>query len=354
MRPTDRRAFSILAWVLVLCGLTLSVSHAANLKYVQEVVWPTDIHAFQHMETGPIDVALIGSSRTTFGLAPTAIDACLGREIGRSATTYNLSRVFSSMFTEQGLFRELLVGEKVPEVVVVEVAPEILMDRHHEHTYNMETQASLADLPECLRSVRTVDDLVACARAPLRGIENIALLLEGDYRDVNHLTWMMRYHRGGQFCFGSRACDDHNAAYATRLEPRWRIRVHRILPTVTATRFGSSRVGEGQGHRALLELIGLARDRGVRLVLLNMPVHQRYQDEIPPEADAAYRDYLDEIAETYGVLWYDANTPAWRGDRESFQDADHLDAEGALKLSTELCTEVLAPMLRPGGTQNWK
>ncbi len=355
MSPIDRRAAAILGWCAAILGLALTVSDALGLKYSQEIVWPTDLTAFQHIETGPIDVALIGSSRTTFGLAPTAIDACLSDTLARPTTTYNLARVFASMATERSVARDLLVGEHIPALAVVEIAPEILAARHHEHTYNTASQVDLADVPACLSMVRSADDLIACSRAPVRGVENLAWLLSGERADINHLNWMMIHQRGGQFCFGSAVCEEHNRRFEGPLRNRWQMRIERILPTLTEERFGDWRIGAGQGHEALLELIAESRERGYDLLLVNMPVHQVYLDEIPPEDYAAYLDYITALSEEHGVPIFDANTPQWNHARDRFYDPDHLSSSGALLLSRALCARI-APMLRKesSATPSWK
>lgn len=335
---------ALLGWCAALCALALTISEAANLKYAQALVWPTDLYAFQQIETGPIDVALIGSSRTTFGLAPTAIDSCLQRARRQPSTTYNLSRVFASMSTERIVARDLLDGERVPRVAVIEVAPETLAARHHEHTYNTASQVGIPDLPGCITEARSIDDLTACSRAPFRGVENLAWLISGERSDINHLRWMMLQQRGGQWCFGSPVCAAHNQRFATVLKPRWQMRLDRVLPNLTEERFGDWSLGEGQGHEALVSLIEEADERGYELLLLNMPVHQLYLDEIPEEAYAEYLAYLDEISREFGVKLHDANSPSWNAARQLYHDPDHLNAAGALQLSNELCG-VLTGML---------
>ena len=340
MSPTDRRAAAILGWCAAVLGLALLVSDALGLKYNQEIVWPTDLYAFQHIDTGPIDVALIGSSRTTFGLAPTAIDACLSERLGRQTTTYNLARVFASMATERSVVETLLVGPRKPKLAVVEIAPEILADRHHEHTYNTASEAGLREVPECLSMVRSPDDLVACSRPALRGVENLAWLLSGTRTDINHLNWMMIHQRGGQFCFGSPECQEHNQRFGLPLHNRWQMRLEQVLPTLTEDRFGDWEISDGQGHTALLALIAAARTQGYTLLLINMPVHQLYQDKIPPEDYAAYLDYIAEISAQHDVPVFDANTPKWNQSRSRFYDPDHLSPSGALRLSKGLCRRI--------------
>ena len=182
-----------------------------------------------------------------------------------------------------------------------------------------------------------------------------AWLLSGERADINHLNWMMIHQRGGQFCFGSAVCEEHNRRFEGPLRNRWQMRIERILPTLTEERFGDWRIGAGQGHEALLELIAESRERGYDLLLVNMPVHQVYRDEIPPEDYAAYLDYITALSEEHGVPIFDANTPQWNHARDRFYDPDHLSSSGALLLSRALCARI-APMLRKesSATPSWK
>lgn len=345
MTPADRHALALGGWSAGLVALALLVSHVFGLRYVQAVVWPTDLYAFTQLPDAPVDVALVGSSRTTFGLAPTALDPCLSRASGRTIRSVNLARVYANMLTETILVDDLLWGDRRPEVVVVEVAPEILNARHHEHTYNMATSVDLERVPVCLASVRHPDDLVACARAPLRGVETVARFLSGTARDVDHLTWMMVHQRGGQFCFGSAVCETHNARFTRRLGGRWDARLDHVLPTVAAERFASWEIDRGPHHDALQALVADTAAADIDLVLLNMPVHALYQAEVPAAADAEFRQLLRDLDAAHPhVTVFDANTPQWRQRRAAFHDPDHLGAEGARTLSGELCG-VVAPLL---------
>ena len=92
---TTAHGLRILAWLLTMCiGLSIAV-RAAGLKYVQGIIWPTDLHSFRLMEIPPdsVDVVVMGSSRASFAITPSSLDLCLGRELGRPTRTYNLDNV---------------------------------------------------------------------------------------------------------------------------------------------------------------------------------------------------------------------------------------------------------------------
>ena len=66
--PTPR-GLAVLGWlVAMLVALSLG-TRAAGLKYVQGVIWPSDLNTFRYLPTDvPIDVAILGSSAGGWGL----------------------------------------------------------------------------------------------------------------------------------------------------------------------------------------------------------------------------------------------------------------------------------------------
>ena len=343
-RAASARGAAVLAWIALGAAYALALSEAAGLKYLQEIIWPTALYTYERAALGGVDVALVGSSRASFGLAPTALDPCLQERLGRPIRSVNISRVYADIITERILVRDLLEASP-PEVLVVEMAPEILNNRHHEATLNMAWNAGWQDTPACLRGARGSGELGVCARPLFRGVENLAQLIHGGYREDDHLSWMMLHHRGGQFCYGSAACEAHNADYRGALSWRWAARAHERLLDITEERFGDWAVGEGDAHAYLLDLLAWAEAADVAVRLVNMPVHALYQERVPPAAQATFAAYLDDLTRDRPADWYDANTPAWNAAEGIWIDPDHLDPVGAERLSRELCEAVIAPAL---------
>lgn len=341
----DRHAAAILGWVLVLVGVALGASRALGLKYAQEIVWPTALYTFSQMPAEPIDVAVVGSSRASFGLSPSAIDACLEDGLGRPTHTVNLSRVYASMTTEAIVARDLLVDQRAPEIVVFEVAPEILNSLHHDRGLNFAWNAGLSDLGACLWAVPGIDRIGTCARPLVRGVENLAEHLSRQVRNDDHLSWMMLHHGGGQFCYGSPDCATHNLAYTERLKRRWGNRMRRTIPTLRQDRFSEVEIGSGLAMDYLREAITTAEERGSTVVLVNMPVHTVYQEQIPRQVIADFR----RAVSTVDAAFYDANSPTWQQRRRErgrmWIDPDHLGPNGAKELSEQVCREVLLPRL---------
>ena len=118
-----------------------------------------------------------------------------------------------------------------------------------------------------------------------------------------------------------------------------------MVPIIASTRFARFQVGEGIAHDYLEQLIDWADESGAALVLVNMPVHQTYQQEIPPEMYADFLSYMRATAARRGVRFYDANDGAWQRSRRLFFDPDHLNDDGAVQISRQVCREVVVPAL---------
>ena len=85
------RGRRVLGWTVLLVLVLTAVLEGLGFRYVQNVVWPTDLVTFQHMDTGPLDVVILGSSRASFAFSPTAIDRCLASELGGATRSVNLA-----------------------------------------------------------------------------------------------------------------------------------------------------------------------------------------------------------------------------------------------------------------------
>ncbi len=121
----------MLGWLLAMLLLLSFATRAAGLKYVQGVIWPSDLNTFRHLPTDvPIDVAILGSSRASFDLPPSALDRCLGEKLGRPTRTVNLARAYANSSTLRSIAADLLVGPRTPKLVLLALEAESL-DAHN-------------------------------------------------------------------------------------------------------------------------------------------------------------------------------------------------------------------------------
>ncbi|HJN77062.1 MAG TPA: hypothetical protein QGF58_24270 [Myxococcota bacterium] len=322
---------------------TSAATEAAGLRYVQNIVWPSDIFSFQHGVEGPLDVVVFGSSRGSFGVSPTALDACLSDTLGRQTRSVNLSRVYSTGLTWEHLARDVLVSDRVPKLLVIGVTAEALNDNNHKNFRIFALEGRVADVPEMLAEARNVRTVIGALEPVARGPETLALLLSGRFDEEQRLRWMMTHHRGGQFCFGDPTCPDQNEAFSKLSSYRWAKWSTERQGLATAGRFGDWETGEGLNHRRMLETLQWADDNGVAVLFVNMPLHPQFFRVIPGDVYSAHVQAVLEM-EGAGVEVWDGNLSTWRSDKEHWLDPDHLDASGSAIFSAELCEQV-APIL---------
>lgn len=337
----------VIAWCLVFgLGATL-VARALGLEYLQGVIWPTDLNTFSRLPTAePIDVAVLGSSRASFGLPPSALDACLSQRLGRSTRSVNLARAFATTPTFLDQAEELLEGERTPEVLLLAIGPEALDPHNHQNAAMMAQQADLEDIPSSILQVRTLNEAFASLRPLFRGSENLAILLSGRHRSEQRLRWMMTFHGGGQYCYGSTFCDRNNHDVETVLAEQWDEAERRILPNLAAERFSDYAAGTGRADRATQQLVAWARANDVTLAIVNLPLHNQFMGAMPEGVYERYRAVLDDVVTRHELPLYDANTVQRRLRRTDYVDADHLSAVAARQLAEDVCAELLLPLLQ--------
>ena len=73
----------------------------------------------------------------------------------------------------------------------------------------------------------------------------------GRHDQDDHLRWMMMNHGGGQFCFGSEACERNNQAVKIKVGGRWDT-VMSHIDELTEERYQNYRLNDGPVHDHLL------------------------------------------------------------------------------------------------------
>jgi hypothetical protein len=343
--PT-RRGLAILAW-LVAFLLALSIgTRAAGMKYLQGVLWPSDLNAFRQLPTDtPIDVAVLGSSRASFDLPPSAIDRCLSEKLDRPTRTVNLARAFANSSTMRDVASDLLTGPRTPKVLLLALEAESLDAHNPQNAAYVGYQAELEDIPDSLLRADTLGQVFASFRPLVRGTESLAILLARRARIEARLRWMMIHWGGGQFCYGSDVCKATNRDVESSLRDGWAAVETHVLPMLATERFGRYEARTGRGRENLEALVREAQARGTKVAIVNVPLHARWMEAMPAAVYVEYLEVGNEIASQYGVPIYDANTPQRQQQRRDFVDGDHLTASAALDLVDRLCPELLVPLL---------
>ncbi len=343
-RRTTLRGLAILFWLLVFgVGLT-TLTDAMGLKYVQGVIWPTDLYTFSLRDTPrELDVAVLGSSRASFGITPAVVDECLEDRLGQPTRTVNLSRVFASAHTMLPLYRDLLHADP-PKVVLLAIAPEALDDTNPKMASSISGTAEPQDILRELSQARGLREQLASFRPVVRGVETLPFYLAGRHHEEDRLQWIMDHHGGGQWCDGSEACDRQNKDLSVVMQRRWDDAVRTMLTEVRVQHFGEYVAHEGRVHDALNTLIAEARADGALVAVVVMPLHEAFAAEIPEEVRTAFASELDRLANELDVPVYRPDVRRWASDQRSWVDPDHLARGSSFDLTRAVCRDVLVPL----------
>jgi len=339
-----RRGMTVILWALVASLACALLVEQRGLRWVQGVVWPNDLYAFQQIEQGPLDVAVIGSSRAAFGVSPSSLDLCLSQQLGRPTHSVNLSRSFLTTYAADLLTEQLLVGPRAPQVLVLGIEPEIFDEHNPKLPINVATMAGLVDIPEALGTVRDLRGLFAVLRPMGRGPETLALYASGRWDSKPWLRWMMLHHGGGMFCTGSEQCRRHNKDVEASLREWWDIVATTLLPNLKAQRFPAYEAGTGPVHHHTERLLARAERQGVQVVLMELPRHPAFRQAMPSEVGPRYQAYLSTLLEAHPLTLHRVPTDDWTLHRAYYVDAEHLTAAGAHRVSKDLCRSI-APLL---------
>ena len=341
-----RRGALVILWGLLLSVLLSEAVDRLGLKYVQGVIWPSDLYTFQHMPLPPIDVAVLGSSRASFALPPSALDGCLSQRLQRKTTSVNLARTFATAFTAEDIARELLTDARRPKVLVLGIGPEFFNEHNHQLSASVAAHARISDLPQLLRYSRGLIDVTTALRPLVRSGESLSIFLSGRHQSEHHLRWMMLHHGGGQYCYGTQGCEISNTDLEHNLGGHWNIAVNNMLPRVQQERFSRYAVGTGLIHDRMMSLIRWSVENDVELVIVRLPLHESFLSRIPSEVILANEGYLHQLTSEHDLHVFNGNSPQWSQRRLDYIDPDHLSARAALKFSEQVCEKMLTSILR--------
>lgn len=276
----------------------------------------------------PIDVLFVGSSNAYSGISPTAFDQAHQATTGQTIVSYNAGLAALPIATVDLFVERVFADAAAPKALVVILTPRdmnqnnpVNRDLHTEATASAYGQALLADgwpagltrfLLEHSFLFRYRNTLTLALLNGFRSPETLPTVYENppfDSRGYAAILASMSEHVTGE----AHTQELANAVLAMR----------EFDPTE---------------HIAALErMVQFCHARGIRLAMVNMPMHTYMMSGFEhPEAD--YQRYLDAVqavSSRYQVPFWDMNASPYReqfGD-DDFGDLIHLNDQGAQKAS---------------------
>jgi hypothetical protein len=299
-------ALLALAWLVLERGLG-RMPNAASIKRDR-------LHAL----ASQVDTIILGGSETYYGISPHAL----------SGTAFNLANWSQSLYFDYELTKKVL-----PDLPKLERA--IVLVNY------MSLYMELYDHPEHHRQYQYVQEWGIPLQRPvdyldLRVGSRVAL-----YSPHSALEELQKGFRGS---LAPRV--DDRGWYRVPDEDRWGLTVEQAHGRLAVHHgFMKEKYFEGNVVK-LRQLITLLRARSVDVVLVTTPVWETYRAGMRQDRWSRTRAVIEAMAHEPGVRYLNyQNEP--RMTASDFEDADHLNADGAVKFA-HILEQEMGPLRGPG------
>lgn len=333
------------------------VVEATGLRFLQPAADESiqTLEAFRAAQLR-VDVALLGSSRVRRAFTVPVLEKELSRVLGRPVTAFNLGVQAGIVTAAYIVARDLLDAEHRPAVILLGLGARSLSSNSPRYPRTIRHLLAPGDLLGPLGPrLSSVTELgavpLAAVRAPSTLLQSWRLLFEDERQaailarggsvylpDSTAARVALPVSTAGLEALRTAAGGDaHVTALSARSARRAALLRDRLLVDFDP---------RGRATVALDRLASLCRERGVRLVVVNLPVTERFA--AAAYANGEYGVYLEHLRAWCArekVPFVDANVAPLRPAPFLFEDGDHLSRVGATIFSRAMARDVLAPHL---------
>jgi len=340
-RPV-RRTLLLLALLLVGLDGLLRVG-IEPWVYADKVAAPSVLWrlALYHA-TAPPDVLIMGSSRVQLGLSPVLMGQTLTQAGLPPTRILNLGLKLGTPQANLWLLKNVIRADKQPKVIIYGAAE-----------YEFNANIGLPHDYDYTNELATLADYGAAFPDPRQRIDAQLGFLLG------RASYLVRYHQAIRDEWeASDALPPTTNAAGLPPDPYGFVPSEILMNAASNGRMRGEYVDApgwgllrdyqvgGQGVARFAEFLHLAQARGIRVILVNMPIARVHETFLAPAAYASYRAYLQATAARYGLAYYDYNRHELWPEPQDWQDTNHLNSWGAAKFSPLLAREALLPALR--------
>ena len=287
------------------------------------------IYAFQHSaETA--DIVLLGSSRVMRGLSPLVMGKEIFRRTGRRQCIFNLGQSAGFIRISYVILRDVLKGKRTPKLIVLGVDTRGLNSNNDLGHHYFKYYASQLDI------------LGFLIEADFFGREDPRL--QGTLRNASSLLWLVgrnpfqsKYREQLASLTESKGFVPRDGKGLVHMnENERRRRIDHVRERLLA-----DYAIEEENDRAFRLFISLCKKRGIRLIVVNMPVHPDFMRAYDDNQYETFLKYVDGICAQHGIRFVNLQNEPIPLDDGDFGNYDHLSTEGAEKVSTYLAGEAL-------------
>ncbi len=345
-----RRQGAGFPWAVVIAGLlVVGVEVALHVAPAQSLLGYGEglgtYYEVRHTieDSGPAEVAILGSSRGRESIAMPNLREALATGTGRPVTAANYSCPDAKTNEMLLVARALTAGDMRPRVIVYIVSPRALLGEDR----SASREEIFGVFPNEYGQ-RQATVLASVSEYPLwevrNGLQEHWLTFRHRYRARAFMSslprgqvptspvqgeWSRRQRYGW-----SRSLVTHPVS-----EERIRAYVGRLLDEDGAYPIGDTRIA------ALADLMQACRDAGTELVLVAAPMSDDLVRNLPDGTMARFDAVVSSLAADHGVAYVPAQALGLHLGREDFREQSHLNRRGAEKLTERLAEDIILPRL---------
>ncbi len=345
-RPHTRHSRRVLGWA---AGGFLAIQLAGGviLDYAcPDVRFPLMRSMVEQAaaEPRPADVIILGSSRSDKSINATELTYAVRDAAGDADfRAFNGTIGWSDALTMELALNRLLAAGAAPRVVIVEMTPVTVARNTQWYVTHAQRQLRWGDLPTHM------GEIVGSHRVGGLVHDRVAPLYEHRYEIVKRL----RVETGVFPPAPAPYTPPADRPRPEMTEQKWKeLLAPRPLTAEESARAGAAADGvrrevrdfgpTGNGLAALERTLETCHARGIRALIVGVPVSAAYRNACAP-VDAAYREILAAVCARHGATFFDAHAAL---PDHLFSDYHHATPDGGVAFARLLARQAVAPMVK--------
>lgn len=288
---------------------------------------------------GPPDVLILGSSRSLQGIDPQVLAATLQDEGWGEVSVYNFSINGATAKVVDVIFRQVLDPEHLPRLVIWGDGSRAFNSGRPDATYER-----LKTSPGYTRLVTEGDRPIQSVVLPLsRRSAEQACPPRAEAPETAY-AWQLAIDWCATVAPSTLATDLTPQGFlpiADRFDPAV---YYQGFPRVSGQYDGSYVPFQLQGEQtqASVAIVNYARQQGIPLVLVNLPLSQDYLDPVRQSYEQQFQLHLRQLAIAQGFTLVDLNQPDFQRN-DLFADPSHINQVGAVLVSEAIARDPMVP-----------
>lgn len=280
-----------------------------------------------------VDILFVGSSKVARGFDPRAVEKKLRQlHSDRPVRAFNLGIPGGGTIYNNAAMLKSVLNRVRPRVTVLGVG-----------VAEFNSKATLG-LEQYWLNYAPPSQLLKQSTQGFPSFEILRLSIRGIWRSAElPFQWLLRYASNyrKQLVMQRRYAGQRRRSDPSPLDIRENargIRKKRLVPYQI----------EGYADGAFHDIINLTSRKDIHLIVVIMPISTKAAPILYQKGeDKLLRNYLVHVCEKHDIPLFDLNRLPFKPADEDFWNVNHLNTEGAKKISRKVARRILAPILYP-------